>query len=131
VLRRAWDQLVPGGTLVIMDAKVPPGLSGKVVLPFSPWPMKHTMLGNPLIHPWEELAALTDDLDMTQRRFMSCYICRGVKPGGRRGRGANNRSDAASLVRSRRDSFRPGGEQARGRGLARRHDERRRGAAAE
>ena len=25
VLRRAWDQLVPGGRLVIMDAKVPPG----------------------------------------------------------------------------------------------------------
>jgi hypothetical protein len=98
VLRRAWDQLVPGGTLVIMDAKVPPGLSGKVVLPFSLWPMKRTMLGNPLVHPWEELAALTDDLDMTQRRFMSYYICRGVKPGGRRGRGANNRSDAACQI---------------------------------
>lgn len=83
VLRRAWDQLLPGGTLVIMDAKVPPGLSGKLVLPFSLWLMKRTMLGNPLIHPWEELAALTDDLEMTERRFMSYYICRGVKPGGR------------------------------------------------
>lgn len=87
VLRKAWDQLVPGGTLVIMDAKVPPGLSGKLVLPFSLWLMKHTMLGNPLIHPWEELAVLTDDLDMSQRRFMSYYICRGMKraagPAGR------------------------------------------------
>jgi hypothetical protein len=35
VLRRAWDQLVPGGRLVIMDAKVPLGPSGKFVLPFS------------------------------------------------------------------------------------------------
>jgi precorrin-6B methylase 2 len=35
VLRRAWDQLVPGGRLVIMDAKVPPGPGGKFVLPFS------------------------------------------------------------------------------------------------
>lgn len=87
VLRKAWDQLVPGGTLVITDAKVPPGLSGKLVLPFSLWLMKHTMLGNPLIHPWEELAVLTDDLDMSQRRFMSYYICRGMKraagPAGR------------------------------------------------
>jgi ubiquinone/menaquinone biosynthesis C-methylase UbiE len=79
VLRRAWDQLVPGGHLVIMDAKVPPGLSRKLVLPFSLWLMKHTMLGNPLIHPWEELAALTDDIDMTQRLFQSYYICCGVK----------------------------------------------------
>jgi ubiquinone/menaquinone biosynthesis C-methylase UbiE len=45
VLRRAWDQLVPGGRLVIMDAKVPPGLGGRFVLPFSLWLMKHTMLG--------------------------------------------------------------------------------------
>ena len=63
-----------------MDAKVPPGLSRKLVLPFSLWLMKHTMLGNPLIHPWEELAALTDDIDMTQRLFQSYYICCGVKP---------------------------------------------------
>jgi ubiquinone/menaquinone biosynthesis C-methylase UbiE len=80
VLRRAWEQLVPGGHLVIMDAKVPPGLSGKLVLPFSLWLMKHTMLANPLIHPWKELAALTDDIDMTQRLFRSYYICCGVKP---------------------------------------------------
>jgi ubiquinone/menaquinone biosynthesis C-methylase UbiE len=83
VLRKAWDQLLPGGHLVIMDAKVPPGPSGKLVLPFSLWLMKHTMLGNPLIHPWEELAALTDDLEMSERRFMSYYICRGVKPAAR------------------------------------------------
>jgi ubiquinone/menaquinone biosynthesis C-methylase UbiE len=81
VLRRAWDQLVPGGRLVIMDAKVPPGLSARLVLPFSLWLMKHTMLGNPLIHPWEELAALTGELEMSQRLFQSYYICCGVKPG--------------------------------------------------
>jgi hypothetical protein len=80
-----------------MDAKVPPGLSGKLVLPFSLWLMKRTMLGNPLIHPWEELAALTDDLEMTERRFMSYYICRGVKPGGQPSSTANSDdSDAAA-----------------------------------
>jgi len=80
VLRKTWDRLLPGGRLVIMDAKVPPGPSGKLVLPFSLWLMKHTMLGNPLIHPWKELAALTGDIDMTQRLFRSYYICCGVKP---------------------------------------------------
>jgi ubiquinone/menaquinone biosynthesis C-methylase UbiE len=80
VLRKAWDQLLPGGRLVIMDAKVPPGLSGRLVLPFSLWLMKHTMLGNPLIHPWEELAVLTDEIDMTERLLRSYYICCGVKP---------------------------------------------------
>jgi demethylmenaquinone methyltransferase/2-methoxy-6-polyprenyl-1,4-benzoquinol methylase len=90
VLRQAWDQLVPGGRLVIMDAKVPPGLSGKLVLPFSLWLMKHTMLGNPLIHPWEELAVLTDAMDMTQRLFRSYYICCGVKPVGSSDSAANN-----------------------------------------
>jgi len=53
VLRRAWDQLRPGGRLVIMDAKVPSGPAEKIVSPFSLWLMKHTMLGNPLIKPWK------------------------------------------------------------------------------
>jgi ubiquinone/menaquinone biosynthesis C-methylase UbiE len=102
VLRNAWDQLLPGGRLVIMDAKVPPGLSGKLVLPFSLWLMKHTMLGNPLIHPWEELAALTDDIEMTQRLLQSYYICCGVKPVSASSEAANNDdsddSDAAYRI---------------------------------
>jgi demethylmenaquinone methyltransferase/2-methoxy-6-polyprenyl-1,4-benzoquinol methylase len=80
VLRRAWQQLRPGGRLVIMDAKVPGGAGGKLILPFSLWLMKHTMLGNPLIHPWEELAALAEHFDMNEHLFGSYYICRGMKP---------------------------------------------------
>ena len=41
-----------------MDAKVPSGPAEKIVLPFSLWLMKHTMLGNPLIKPWKELAEI-------------------------------------------------------------------------
>jgi hypothetical protein len=59
---------------------VPPGLGGRIVLPFSLWLMKHTMLGNPLIHPWKELADFTEHMDMTEYMFRSYYICRGMKP---------------------------------------------------
>jgi hypothetical protein len=47
------------------------------------------MLGNPLIRPWEELAALTADINMTQRLFQSYYICCGVKPMGAPNEAAN------------------------------------------
>jgi demethylmenaquinone methyltransferase/2-methoxy-6-polyprenyl-1,4-benzoquinol methylase len=79
VLSRAWEQLRPGGRLVIMDAKLPPGRMGKMVLPFSLWLMKRTMLGNPLIKPWEELADLADHFEMDEFLFSSYYVCRGTK----------------------------------------------------
>ena len=79
VLRQAWKQLRPGGRLVIMDAKLPPGLGGRVILPFSLWLMRHTMLGNPLIRPWEDLARFAHALEMEEFMFGSWYICRGIK----------------------------------------------------
>jgi len=81
VLRRAWQQLRPGGRLVIMDAKLPSGPAAKLLLPFCVWLMKRTMLGNPFIRPWQELAAVAGDADMTERLFGSYYICRSVKSG--------------------------------------------------
>ena len=86
ILDRAWDLLRPGGHLVIMDAKLPPGLGGKLITPSSLWLMKRTMLGNPLIHPWEELANIAEHFDMQERLFSSYYICRGMKPVARAGR---------------------------------------------
>jgi ubiquinone/menaquinone biosynthesis C-methylase UbiE len=79
VLREAWDQLRPGGRLVIMDAKLPDGLGGRLVLPFGLWLMKRTMLGNPLIQPWEDLARIAGGIEMEQFMFGSWYICRAVK----------------------------------------------------
>ena len=37
-------------------------------------------LGNPLIQPWRELAALCEDFEMRKYLFGSYYICRAVKP---------------------------------------------------
>jgi ubiquinone/menaquinone biosynthesis C-methylase UbiE len=79
VLRNVWDQLRPGGRLVIMDAKLPPGLGGRLILPFSLWLMKHTMLGNPLIQPWQEVAAVAEHVEMNECLFGSYYICSAMK----------------------------------------------------
>jgi ubiquinone/menaquinone biosynthesis C-methylase UbiE len=83
VLRHVWDQLRPGGSLVIMDAKPPPGRGGEFILPFSVWLMKQTVLGNPYIRPWTHLANLTDEFEMEEFLFGSYYICRGINDGRR------------------------------------------------
>jgi demethylmenaquinone methyltransferase/2-methoxy-6-polyprenyl-1,4-benzoquinol methylase len=80
VLRHAWKLLRPGGRIVIMDGKIPPGWGGKLALPFGLWLMKHTMLGNPFIKPWEHLSASADDFDMEEFVFGSWYVCWGTKP---------------------------------------------------
>lgn len=80
VLHQVWKQLRPGGRLVIMDARVPPGLFGKLIRPFATWLMKQTLLGNPLIRPWQYHAGLVDDFHMEDFRFGSYYICWGIKP---------------------------------------------------
>lgn len=79
VLHHACKQLRAGGRIVIMDGKVPSGPASRLFLPFGLWLMKHTMLGNPLIEPWKDLAAVADDFEMEEYLFGSWYICRGTK----------------------------------------------------
>jgi ubiquinone/menaquinone biosynthesis C-methylase UbiE len=80
VLRHAWKLLRPGGRIVIVDGKVPPGLLGHLALPFGLWLMKRTMLGNPFIKPWEHLSALAETFSMEEFLFGSWYVCWGTKP---------------------------------------------------
>ena len=82
VLRHAWKHLRPGGRIVIMDGKLPYGRGGKLALPFGLWLMKHTLLGNPLIQPWHDLAAITDAFEMEEFLFGSWYVCWGTKSAG-------------------------------------------------
>jgi hypothetical protein len=42
--------------------------------------MKHTLLGNPLIQPWTNLAALAESFCMEEFLFGSYYLCHGSKP---------------------------------------------------
>lgn len=78
VLHHAWSLLRPGGTLVIMDAKLPSWLSD--VTPFALWLMKRTVLSNPLIKPWDDLERLAGGIEMEEFMLGSWYICRAVKP---------------------------------------------------
>ena len=80
VLELACSQLKPGRNLVVMDAKLPSGILGKALLPYSVWIMRKTVLGNPLIKPWEELQGLTQEFSMEEFLFGTYYICYGRKP---------------------------------------------------
>jgi ubiquinone/menaquinone biosynthesis C-methylase UbiE len=79
-LIHAWNQLRPGGYLVIMDAKLPSNLLGKLLHPFVIWTSKLTVLGNPDIRPWDELKELAEDTEMEEVSFGTYYICRARKP---------------------------------------------------
>lgn len=79
-LHHAWEQLRPGGYLVIMDAKLPSNLAGKLLHPFVVWASKLTVLGNPDIRPWDELKELADNVEMEEISLGTYYICRARKP---------------------------------------------------
>ena len=97
VLDRALSQLRPGGRVVIMDGKLPRGRSGRLLLPFALWLMRSTMLGNPLIRPWQDLARAVDGFEMEEFLFGCWYICRGTKP-ARRLDGAPTRAGAELIA---------------------------------
>jgi demethylmenaquinone methyltransferase/2-methoxy-6-polyprenyl-1,4-benzoquinol methylase len=80
VLQTAWDLLAPGGRVVILDAKPPNGARGRVLLPLLTWISRATVLGNPHLRPWEELAEMTAAVEMEQMSFGTYYICGAGKP---------------------------------------------------
>ncbi|MEP6911741.1 MAG: class I SAM-dependent methyltransferase [bacterium] len=79
VLLHAWNQLQAGRNLVIMDARLPPGIVGRLLLPYTVWIMRRTVLGNPYIRPWQELDELSGQVRMEELLFGAYYICTGRK----------------------------------------------------
>jgi ubiquinone/menaquinone biosynthesis C-methylase UbiE len=82
VLRRSWNELRDGGWLVIMDAKLPSGLMGKIArlcLPFFVITLKLTVLGNPFIVPADELRAIASEVEVEELSLGTYFICRAKK----------------------------------------------------
>jgi hypothetical protein len=96
VLLRALAQLRPSGRVCVMDATLPSGPWGRVILPLSVWLMKHTLLGNPYIQPWEHVARETVDFQIRYFLFSSYYVCRGTKRAGTKKSGPGEGSFAQS-----------------------------------
>jgi hypothetical protein len=79
VLNHVWHQLRPSGRLCIMDARAPTGFGREIALRFGIWLMKHTLLGNPLIQPWNDLLTLAHECSTQEFLFGSYFICTGSK----------------------------------------------------
>lgn len=83
VLRKAWQQLRPGGRLVIFDSQVPAGPLRAVARALMFVVSRATVLGNPDVRPLEDVQELVPApaVDVTHHVFGSYAIVRAVKPG--------------------------------------------------
>ena len=82
ILGHAWSQLRPGGRLVILEGKTIPGLLGRLLHPLIIFEMKATVLGDPDYRAWEDVKALTDDVEVKEYLLGGYFICRGRKSAG-------------------------------------------------
>src|SRR6266480_5337602 len=73
ILRLAWEQLRPGGRLVIMDARIPKGMIGNLYRPLAMWTLERTVLGNPDVDILEDLLQLAGRIDV-QELFLGTYF---------------------------------------------------------
>lgn len=79
-LTRAFTALRDGGRLVIMDACLPDGPRGHLLRPLAFALSKATVLGDPAVRPWEELAALASHVETQRLHFGTYVISRALKP---------------------------------------------------
>jgi hypothetical protein len=80
ILRHAWDQLKPGGRLVIMDARIPKGTIGDLYRPLAMWTLDRTVLGNPDVDILEDLRQLAGRIDVQELFLGTYFIGRATKP---------------------------------------------------
>lgn len=80
ILRHAWDQLKPGGRLVIMDARIPKGMIGELYRPLAMWTLDRTVLGNPDVDILEDLRRLAGKIEIQELFLGTYFIGRATKP---------------------------------------------------
>jgi ubiquinone/menaquinone biosynthesis C-methylase UbiE len=80
-LAKAWDLLLPGGRLVIMDAGLPDNRAGRVLGRATRALSRASVLGDPSTRPWDDLAAIgavnVGTLWMAPGTY---FVCWGSKP---------------------------------------------------
>lgn len=82
ILPHLWEQLRPGGRVVVVDAQLPPRAAFllKPLLPLIRWFLEHTVLGDPDMRPIEELRRLGPPVQVRQWRLGFYFIASVVKP---------------------------------------------------
>jgi demethylmenaquinone methyltransferase/2-methoxy-6-polyprenyl-1,4-benzoquinol methylase len=81
-LRRAWEALRPGGRLVVMDSRPAPGPWGRITRPLLHWVSRATVLGDPDVRPWDDLAALAGTVELESMRGGVYFTCAAEKRPG-------------------------------------------------
>ena len=79
-LRYAWQQLKPGGRLVMLDAKVLTGSIGRLTYPLLSWILKLTVLGNPDVEELSDLRELSGQVEVEELQFGTYFIACVMKP---------------------------------------------------
>lgn len=80
ILEHAWSHLRPGGRLVILEARLRPGIAGRIHRPLLVPLMKATVLGDPDHDALGDLKALAGEIRVEERLFGTYFVCRGTKP---------------------------------------------------
>lgn len=79
ILGRVWDQLRPGARVVVMDAKTPPGPTGRLMGALFRRISSLTVFGDPDHTPWEDLRTLGGPVEMEEWAFGSYFVVVGTK----------------------------------------------------
>ncbi len=82
VLQHMWEQLRPGGRLVVVDGQLPPRAASllKPMLPLIRWFQEATVLGDPDMRPIEELGHLGPAIQVQRSRMGFYFIASVIKP---------------------------------------------------
>lgn len=79
ILEHVWSHLRPGGRLVILEARLKPGIAGRVHRPLVVPLMKATVLGDPDHNALGDLKALAGETHVEERFFGTYFVGRGTR----------------------------------------------------